>query len=326
MDFILLDSQYNEDKYLEDNVDILNTLLFDHTTKKNIIWATKNYRRKGYKETDHIDSNCLMGRFNPIKSRVEKSKKEQTKRSKDMAEVFTPSSICNKQNNLIDDEWFGYVGAFNTDYETSWIITEKVVFQNGKTWLDYVQDIRLEITCGEAPYLVSRYDAVTGERIPLDKRIGFFDRKIRVINENAQNDDVWIEQSLQALKSIYGFEFQGDNLLIARKNIFFSYIEYFFQRFKHLPDKDLLTKVADIISWNLWQMDGLKMVIPYSCHNVKQEYIQTSLFDDEEEPHEEICPGCRLNDVTKHNGIRCYIMDWENEKKTRFISMMRGSK
>ena len=30
----------------------------------------------------------------------------------------------------------------------------------------------MEITCGEAPYLVSRYDAVTGEVINLKSRIG----------------------------------------------------------------------------------------------------------------------------------------------------------
>ena len=42
----------------------------------------------------------------------------------------------------------------------------------------------MEITCGEAPYLVSRYDVVKGEIIPVEDRIGILDRKLRVINEN----------------------------------------------------------------------------------------------------------------------------------------------
>ena len=43
-------------------------------------------------------------------------------------------------------------------------------------------DNRMEITCGEAPYLVSRYDTTTGEPIPIGRRIGLLDRKLCVIN------------------------------------------------------------------------------------------------------------------------------------------------
>jgi hypothetical protein len=35
---------------------------------------------------------------------------------------------------------------------------EKIVYPKGKTWQDYVRDTRLEISCGEAPYITSRYD------------------------------------------------------------------------------------------------------------------------------------------------------------------------
>ena len=57
----------------------------------------------------------MRNRIHFIKPRVLKSQTEQKKRSKDMAEVFTPSWVCNKQNNLIDDEWFGYSGSFNEE-------------------------------------------------------------------------------------------------------------------------------------------------------------------------------------------------------------------
>ena len=35
--------------------------------------------------------------------------------------------------------------------------TDPIIFPDGKSWKDYVRDTRLEITCGEAPYIVSRY-------------------------------------------------------------------------------------------------------------------------------------------------------------------------
>ena len=107
-----------------------------------------------------------------------------------MAEVFTPSWICNAQNNLIDEAWFGRKDVFNRELTTpdgqhTWKVNEaKITFPEGKTWKDYVHDIRMEITCGEAPYLVSRYDTTTGCFIPVDRRIGLLDRKLRIISEN----------------------------------------------------------------------------------------------------------------------------------------------
>lgn len=306
-------------KYYEENPIILDTLLLDHTTKKNIIWATDNYIKRGYKSLDFITPHSILLKRKIIKARIEKNQTEQKKRSKDMAEVFTPSWVCNKQNNLIDNAWFGYENVFNIEEEHSWKSTEKVLFNN-KSWEDYINDIRLEITCGEAPYLVSRYDTVSGELIPLNNRIGLLDRKMRVINENVIDKEEWIKCSLQALKSIYGYEFQGDNLFIARQNIFISYIEYYFERFNEMPSKKLMEEVSNIISWNIWQMDGLKMVVPFSC---KTEIIKTvNLFGEEEVTGYE-CLGCKKNDIHNHNGKYCNIMDWEKNKKIKFVSLIK---
>ena len=148
-----IDINFNEQQFLEENMDILAILLMDRTTKKNIIWATSMYKRKGYYEKNIILPNHVVGKYNPVKPRIEKSKTEQNKRSKGMAEVFTPSWICNKQNNLIDNQWFGYEGSFNIENDVSWTPSLMVKF-NEKNWKDYVSDIRLEITCGEAPYLL----------------------------------------------------------------------------------------------------------------------------------------------------------------------------
>lgn len=311
----------NEKELFEKNPHVLELLLLDNTTKKNIIWATDSYKNRGYYFNDHITIQNIIGK-SFITPRSKKAKAEREKRSKDNAEVFTPSWMCNKQNNLIDEAWFGRKNVFNEEKDTIWVRNDsKISFANNKTWKDYIADIRLEISCGEAPYLASRYDTVSGEPIALKNRIGLLDRKFRIINENASTDEEWIEYSLLALKSIYGYEWQGDNLLLARENILFTYIDYFCNRFNKEPDSELLIKVSEIISWNLFQMDGIKCVIPNSCKT--ERLIQCNLFG-EEEVIETGCDGCLKNNVHAHNGIYVKIMDWEKGKPIKFESLIRG--
>ncbi len=160
---------------------VLETLLIDRTTKKNIFWATDNYQHlgKGYEYNSPILSKLITGeRGDVIMPRVEKEKSLQQTRIRDMAEVFTPSWVCNVQNNLIDNTWFGFDNVFNVeitnDQKTNYWKTniKKIVFPKNKTWKQYVQDARLEIACGEAPYVASRYDTTTGHFIPVENRIG----------------------------------------------------------------------------------------------------------------------------------------------------------
>lgn len=129
----------------------------------------------GYQSGDQISVFSIIKRNGSIiKSRVEKSKKEQSERVKSKAEVFTPSWICNAQNNLIDNAWFERENVFNIEMEKGWVTnSEKIPFPDGKTWQDYVKENRLEIICGEAQYLVSRYDTVTGEEITIKERISY---------------------------------------------------------------------------------------------------------------------------------------------------------
>ena len=90
--------------------ELLAILLKDHSSGKNIIWATDNYAHKGvgFQWHDDIEVLSVIGyNGNVVKPRVEKSKKEQVERIKQKAEVFTPSWVCNKQNNLVDNAWFG---------------------------------------------------------------------------------------------------------------------------------------------------------------------------------------------------------------------------
>ena len=304
---------------------ILEILLQDHSSKQNIIWATDNYASRGfgYQCCDHITVDAITGyNGSVIKPRIEKSKQEQTERIRNKAEVFTPSWLCNKQNNLVDSAWFGSnETVFNRETADGWAtITTAIPFPtlSGKLWQDYVSDIRLEISCGEAPYLVSRYDTVSGDHIALVDRIGLLDRKLRVVGENTTTEKNWLHWAIVAYKSIYGYDYQGDNVLLARENLLISFIEYYLDKFSHTPDASVLNKIAEIISWNIWQMDGLRYVIPGSCE--KGAESQLSLFEFMDEQLK--CPGCNNGDPFAHTGIYCKIKDWKANKVIDFISLV----
>ena len=158
---------------------LLKTLLKDRTTGNNIIFATDAYENATF--TTEMKAAMLYNDTIDIRPRVSKSMEEQALRTRKKAEVFTPSWICNKMNNHCDTEWFGCENVFNVEQDRDWIPTEEPIeFPEGKSWKDYVDSKRLEITCGEAPYLVSRYDTTTGEMIPIHHRIGILDRKLRI--------------------------------------------------------------------------------------------------------------------------------------------------
>ena len=321
-----------EDDLLNLSPEVLATLLRDHTTGQNIFWATHDYEALGSEYDYHapILPELITGEHSMvIRPRVLKSKENQTDRSKGMAEVFTPSWICNAQNNLVDEAWFGRKDVFNTEEaegtehnKHSWLTNpNKIEFPDGKTWKDYVRATRMEMACGEAPYLVSRYDTTTGEAIPLQQRIGLLDRKLRVVTENTETSSDWLDWTQIAYMNIYGYEWQGDNLLLARETLLYTFIEYYQAKFGKAPWTKSINYIAYIISWNIWQMDGLKGVVPDSCRNGVKENVQT-LFGKEE--HIVNCIGCQQDNLCRHNGTYCLIRDWaNNKKKIRFIDLIK---
>ena len=313
--------------------EILENLLRDRTTGENIIWATDDYASKGegYSFYDFITPEKICGENRHlIQPRISKSLKNKKKRIVDKAEVFTPSWLCNFQNNIADEIWFGRKHVFNkddVDNKTWEPYYTPILHPAEKPWTSYVAAQRMEITCGEAPYLVSRYDTTTGEFIPLENRIGLLDRKLRVVCENTESIYEWLKYAEIAYMSIYGYEWQGDSLLLAREALLVSFVEYYQGKFHSLPAEDRVKRIAYIISWNIWQMDGLKFVIPGSCHEEKKTH--TGLF----ESFEEIvpCEGCEKGDFFKHNGIYCLIKDWEDKdpvtgeygKTIRFVDLLK---
>ena len=327
-----------EDKILKNYPNILDTLLRDQTTKQNIFWATDNYEYlgDGYSFSSSISTDLITSKNgNVIMPRVLKDKLLQHSRVKNMAEVFTPSWVCNEQNNAVDNAWFQRNNVFNKsvlnkDGSSTWKVNnEKIKFPEGKSWEDYINENKLEVSCGEAPYLTSRYDTTTGKFIPVKNRIGILDRKLRVLSENVNLEEDWLKAAELAFESTYGFEWQGDSLLLAREALLFTFIEYYVDKFKTEPELINIQTIAHTISWNIWQMDGLKGVIPDSCNSNTEE--NKNLFGDSE-MNIVTCKGCESKNINKHNGIYSTIIDWketdpitgEKGLKIRFIDLLNN--
>ena len=234
---------------------LIDLLLLDRTTDANIIWATAERPRAPIDPSD----------LDLIEPRFMKGKDRQFRRTKNRAEVFTPPDVCKIQNDLIVEPWIDQPDAF-------------------------IDAAFLEIACGEAPYLVSRYNVVDGSTIELDERIGLLDRKLKLINELDVDQNDWQQKVRRAYQSIYGYEFQGDNLFIARTNLLLSAVEYCNAKFGIKPPLEIMKTFAEIISWNLWQFDGIKNSLPFDDNAI-------GLFND------------------------CRIVDWKRSMIIKFPSM-----
>ncbi len=292
--------------YLLKKDDLLNILLQDKATGNNILWATDSYDSNGhlFAPTANITTDLITGALGSlIQPRALKSKTEQLYRTRDKAEVFTPLSIVKQMNDACD--------------------TKRVTKNN---WQEYVALLKLEITCGEAPYIVSRYDPVSDsqELLPLNERVGFLDKKLSIVSKycNAQED--WLKWAKIAFQSSYGYEWQGDSLLIARENLLYTFIDYYEEKFKETPCLAFQKEITEIIVWNIFQLDGLKYVIPMSC-KIEKMLIkgEETLFEKKEDYIlDKPCEGCEKKIAKNHNGTYVKIMDWTKGETVRFVDMV----
>lgn len=267
---------------------LLTRLLADKTTGRNIMWATDAYAEHGtkYERNEQIMPELITGsNTGIIKTRARKAFEQQTERTRRRAEVFTPLWICKKMT-----EHFYTECASGQD-------TDKLI--NSR---------QLEITCGEAPFLVSRYDTTTGEPIPISERIGLLDRKLQLVGKITENEDDWLKLAKRAYESTYGYEFQGDNLLIARVNLIETFAEYMSDRWQREPTAAEMRLIINIITWNVWQMDGLSGKIPYKTAD--EDNVQLSFFEEEIKAEQ---PLCR-------------IFDWRARRPLEYNTMGKGNK
>lgn len=302
---------------LRSNGEILNLLLFDRTTRKNILWCTDSYKiyGRGFDPKDFIKPELITKKYGRlIQPRAAKSLIEQRERTKDKAEVFTPLKIVGKINKEIDR-----------------------VSKNGvpdKTnWQSYIRELKLEIACGEGPFIASRYNptAHTGKLIKIVNRVGFLDHKLRVVSKYCEKHKEWILWAKEAYRASYGYEWQGDNILIARENLLYTLIDFYKAKFGRRPSLGVQQEFAEIISWNIFQMDGIKFTIPMSCKSmykipdIAKGQLGLQLADTPRKIKVE-CEGCRLGYPFSHTGKYVKVMDWELNKPIRFIDILSGIK
>ncbi len=282
---------------------VLDVLLCDRSTGNNIVWATSAHVDRGvnYAPKSEIVKEAITGQnIGVIKTRAEKAVEDQASLTKSFAEVFTPTWICEFMVNEADklNDW----------------TSEDLDTVNKKR--EYIRSKRLEITCGEAPFIVNRYDAADGTVVPFNERIGILDKKLAVVKEIASSRDTWKKWAKEALESVYGYEYQGDNLLIARINVLRT-LEDAIQEagYESYRTADL-KKLANIISWNFWQMDGLTGYVPFRA--LDESYYQPSIFDlltqTEEIPDE----------ANNHEAILAKIYDWSNNSELEYNDMQLG--
>lgn len=233
-------------------------LLADNTTHRNII------------DTSFCESQSdivLVPRF----MRNETNNRERTKNK---AEVFTPTRIVKQMLDNIDE-----AGD-----------TLKVEFGA------YICSRWLEITCGEGAFLCTRYNPKNGEMIPIRDRQGILDRKLHAVSKQINQNGAWIQYALQVCRSTYGYEYQGDSLLMARVNALYTFMEYYQNKFNSCLPVQYQCDLAEIIAWNIWQMDGLTKCIP-----------QANVIKD------------RHGEYVAIEGTPATIMDWNNREPVSFM-------
>ncbi len=301
---------------------LLELLLKDRTTGKKIVWATDGYSELG--EDYGKERPMLPSLVHVVQCRAMKEAARQTERTRRLAEVFTPLWICKKMNDAADEVWFGQKVDFDA---------EKIEFPKGKKWQHYIDAKRLEITCGEAPFLVNRYDAADGEVTEERQRTGMLDRKLRVASENAETESEFLKWAKRAVEAVYGYEFQGDNLLIARVNILMTYADAVERRLNREPTLKELTDVISVVCANLWQMDGLTGTVPYAVENEADTAQQTDLLTEFDVPTDLLgnpIPvqtdlfGMMEPEKKEKKKVMCRVYDWRSHSSHEFLRVKEG--
>lgn len=293
---------YSDIKFIHE-LGVLEKLLKDQTTNKNIVWSTDAYEDFGpefNKESEILLMQILGTNF--FINRASKNKITQLERTKSHAEVFSSSSLCKKMTENFDQ-------LLESNF---YLNNDQISLISQKSWQRYIELKVLEICCGEAPFLVNRYDSVTGKKINFNNRIGLLDKKIKIINENVLLEKEWFDWIIVAFQSTYGYELQGDSLLISRINLLQTFIESVNRRWNRNPSKKELELIIEIITWNIWQMDGLTYQSPYKS---KDDFLeQISIFSINKDFHS--------NNKNELNESK--IFDWTTNKENKFKNIEKS--
>jgi hypothetical protein len=127
---------------------------------------------------------------------------------------------------------------------------------------------------------------------------------MRVVAERSRDEAEWLEWAGRAFESVYGFEFQGDNLLLARENLLASFVDYVNRDLRRDPTESELIAIAQVVTWNVWQMDALTGTIP--LRSMRSGAHGPTLFE--------------IDDL---GGPPCRIRNWRDGETIEFRSLLR---
>ena len=155
---------------------------------------------------------------------------------------------------------------------------------------------------------------------------------MQAINKNVDDKREWTKWTDRAFKCAYGYEFQGDNLFIARVNVLRCFVDYYRDKWNEMPTKDTILKMINIITWNFWQMDGLKDTIRVDDSGMISDWGSSASKASEEIINQlsEIIKNSSVDSVRNHlqnifNIVKSFDVD-ELKKEKSFFSNLFSSK
>src|SRR5699024_10247532 len=100
--------------------------------------------------------------------------------------------------------------------------------------------------------------------------------------QEIEPEEEWLKLAVEIYTASYGYEYQGDSLLLPRENLILTFIDNYFYMFGAFPKEKILLEITQMISLNVFQMDGLTYEVPYSVGGTGDFGTQLSLFDEVE--------------------------------------------
>ncbi|CAI2555139.1 hypothetical protein AKUH3B203M01_00370 [Apilactobacillus kunkeei] len=92
----------------------------------------------------------------------------------------------------------------------------------------------------------------------------------------------------------------------------YTFIDFFYEKWKHFPDNELLKYIAEVISYNFFQMDGINNIVPFSDNKEihGNEQLTLDVFENEK-------VGAEIK-INKNHGKKVKIMNWEKNRMENF--------
>ena len=131
----------------------------------------------------------------------------------------------------------------------------------GREWDEFVFARALKPDCEDGRYLVTLSNSY-GD-IAVSERYGILDLKFKAIDEHVDKDNQWSAWAISALQSVFGYSDNGADVLLTRINILQDFIDHYIDHYHKEPDNTLKEKAAEIISWNVFQLEN---VIQSDCN------------------------------------------------------------